>query len=232
MKLNKLKVGAVLAITAIIIVGQIPIKSNAQEIINQYDTILNESDNEKNIQVEISEKVRDKVSQEDIDSLINEAEDGDVILIHDVMLSEEDNKMDSNMIRPMIDSYRYTKTSKSNVKTNQNLGSQFVCSVAKGQTKTVNATYKMSATVKGSYENFLEITGKGSVSYSVEDKFTGPKDSNNSREYRIKFIGDKGNYIQRLYEVIGPKQSVIRTHKGTYTTPKKGLMYSIDRAIK
>ena len=193
---------------------------------------MTESNTEKNIQVEISEKVRDKVSQEEIDDLINEADDGDVILIHDVIYSEEDNEIDNNMIRPMIDSFRYTKTTKSNVKTNQNLGSKFVCSVAKGQTKTINATYKMSATVKGTYDNFLEITGKRSVSYTVEDKFTGPKGSKNSREYRIKFIGDKGNYTQKLYEIIGPKQSVIRTHKGTYTTPKKGLMYSIDRTIK
>ena len=125
----------------------------------------------------------------------------------------------------MIDSFRYTKTTKSNVKTNQNLGSKFVCSVAKGQTKTINATYKMSATVKGTYDNFLEITGKRSVSYTVEDKFTGPKGSKNSREYRIKFIGDKGNYTQKLYEIIGPKQSVIRTHKGTYTTHKKGIYH-------
>lgn len=231
MKLNKLKLGVILAITAIIGV-QIPIKSNALEVVNQYDTILTESNTEKNIQVEISEKVRDKVSQEEIDDLINEADDGDVILIHDVIYSEEDNEIDNNMMKPMIDSYRYTKTTKSNVKTNQNLGSKFVCSVAKGQTKTIKATYKMSATVKGTYDNFLEITGKRSVSYTVEDKFTGPKGSKNSREYRIKFIGDKGNYTQKLYEIIGPKQSVIRTHKGTYTTPKKGLMYSIDRTIK
>ena len=231
MKLNKLKLGAILALTVIIGI-QIPIKSNALEVVNQYDTILTESNTEKNIQVEISEKVRDKVSQEEIDDLINEADDGDVILIHDVIYSEEDNEIDNNMIRPMIDSFRYTKTTKSNVKTNQNLGSKFVCSVAKGQTKTINATYKMSATVKGTYDNFLEITDKRSVSYTVEDKFTGPKGSKNSREYRIKFIGDKGNYTQKLYEIIGPKQSVIRTHKGTYTTPKKGLMYSIDRTIK
>lgn len=231
MKLNKLKLGAILALTVIIGI-QIPIKSNALEVVNQYDTILTESNTEKNIQVEISEKVRDKVSQEEIDDLINEADDGDVILIHDVIYSEEDNEIDNNMIRPMIDSFRYTKTTKSNVKTNQNLGSKFVCSVAKGQTKTINATYKMSATVKGTYDNFLEITGKRSVSYTVEDKFTGPKGSKNSREYRIKFIGDKGNYTQKLYEIIGPKQSVIRTHKGTYTTPKKGLIYSIDRTIK
>lgn len=231
MKLNKLKLGAILSLTVIIGI-QIPIKSNALEVVNQYDTILTESNTEKNIQVEISEKVRDKVSQEEIDDLINEADDGDVILIHDVIYSEEDNEIDNNMIRPMIDSFRYTKTTKSNVKTNQNLGSKFVCSVAKGQTKTINATYKMSATVKGTYDNFLEITGKRSVSYTVEDKFTGPKGSKNSREYRIKFIGDKGNYTQKLYEIIGPKQSVIRTHKGTYTTPKKGLMYSIDRTIK
>lgn len=231
MKLNKLKLGTILALTVIIGI-QIPIKSNALEVVNQYDTILTESNTEKNIQVEISEKVRDKVSQEEIDDLINEADDGDVILIHDVIYSEEDNEIDNNMIRPMIDSFRYTKTTKSNVKTNQNLGSKFVCSVAKGQTKTINATYKMSATVKGTYDNFLEITGKRSVSYTVEDKFTGPKGSKNSREYRIKFIGDKGNYTQKLYEIIGPKQSVIRTHKGTYTTPKKGLMYSIDRTIK
>lgn len=231
MKLNKLKLGAILALTAIIGV-QIPIKSNALEVVNQYNTILTESNTEKNIQVEISEKVRDKVSQEEIDDLINEADDGDVILIHDVIYSEEDNEIDNNMMRPMIDSYRYTKTTKSNVKTNQNLGSKFVCSVAKGQTKTIKATYKMSATVKGTYDNFLEITGKRSVSYTVEDKFTGPKGSKNYREYRVKFIGDKGNYTQKLYEIIGPKQSVIRTHKGTYTTPKKGLMYSIDRTIK
>lgn len=231
MQLNKLKLGAILALTVIIGI-QIPIKSNALEVVNQYDTILTESNTEKNIQVEISEKVRDKVSQEEIDDLINEADDGDVILIHDVIYSEEDNEIDNNMIRPMIDSFRYTKTTKSNVKTNQNLGSKFVCSVAKGQTKTINATYKMSATVKGTYDNFLEITGKRSVSYTVEDEFTGPKGSKNSREYRVKFIGDKGNYTQKLYEIIGPKQSVIRTHKGTYTTPKKGLMYSIDRTIK
>lgn len=176
MKLNKLKLGAILALTVIIGI-QIPIKSNALEVVNQYDTILTESNTEKNIQVEISEKVRDKVSQEEIDDLINEADDGDVILIHDVIYSEEDNEIDNNMIRPMIDSFRYTKTTKSNVKTNQNLGSKFVCSVAKGQTKTINATYKMSATVKGTYDNFLEITGKRSVSYTVEDKFTGPKGS-------------------------------------------------------
>lgn len=204
MKLNKLKLGAILALTVIIGI-QIPIKSNALEVVNQYDTILTESNTEKNIQVEISEKVRDKVSQEEIDDLINEADDGDVILIHDVIYCEEDNEIDNNMIRPMIDSFRYTKTTKSNVKTNQNLGSKFVCSVAKGQTKTINATYKMSATVKGTYDNFLEITGKRSVSYTVEDKFTGPKGSKNSREYRIKFIGDKGNYTQKLYEIIGPK---------------------------
>lgn len=81
----------------------------------------------------------------------------------------------------MIDSYGYTKTTRSNVKTNQNLGRKFVCSVAKGQTKTINTTYKLSATVNGSYRYFLEITGEGSVSYSVEDTFTRPTSSKNSR---------------------------------------------------
>ena len=95
MKLNKLKLGAILALTVIIRI-QIPIKSNALEVVNQYDTILTESNTEKNIQVEISEKVRDKVSQEEIDDLINEADDGDVILIHDVIYSEEDNETDKD----------------------------------------------------------------------------------------------------------------------------------------
>lgn len=78
MKLNKLRIGTVLAITAIMIGGTIPIKSNAQEIINQYDTMLSENDdNEKKVQVEISDEIKDKVSQEEINTLIDEAKDGE-----------------------------------------------------------------------------------------------------------------------------------------------------------
>lgn len=46
MQLNKLKLGAILALTVIIGI-QIPIKSNALEVVNQYDTILTESNTEK-----------------------------------------------------------------------------------------------------------------------------------------------------------------------------------------
>lgn len=188
----------------------------------------------ENILVEINKNIENQVSSEEIKLLIEEAREGDKVVISDIFFNNNDMKdNEENTIRPRISYYSYTKTSKSNVKYNQFIGSKFVCSVSKGQKKSIKNTLSMSASVSGSYKKLIEITGNGSASISIDDTFSGPPENSkyNSREFRIKFVGETGKYTQRVYEVVGPKHNLKSTYTGTYKTPQKGLMYNIDKKI-
>ncbi|MEW8962480.1 hypothetical protein [Paraclostridium dentum] len=205
--------------------------------VNTYSDVSNhtyKNSKGENILVEINKDIENKVSDEEIKILIEEAREGDKVVVSDIFFNNNDiNENEGNDVRPRISYYSYTKTSKSNVKYNQLIGSKFICSVAKGQKRSIKRDFSMSSSVGGSYKKLIEITGNGKASYSVNNTFSGPPENSryNSREFRVKFVGESGRYTQRVYEVVGPKHNLKSTYTGTYKIPKKGLMYNIDRKI-
>lgn len=203
---------------------------------NTYININNIGEiNNSNIKINVREDVLSKVDQEELEQyvidLVNENPDAENINIIDVYSPDDVNNTPS--IENRIEASYRTSTTKSNVQKDVLLEKKFLFSLAKGQKRVINSTYTFNTSASGGYKNLAEITGKTSFSYRVTDTFYGPPESSksNSREFEIKFYGEKGNYVQKMYERLGNKETLKKTYSGTYKSAKKALKYSIDRKI-
>lgn len=110
----------------------------------------------------------------------------------------------------------------------------FVISVAKGQTVTLKSEYTgtLTGSISGDYfsKSNLGINLSVTCKYSTSYKFTGPTSGNyNSREYRVKYFREDGNYIQKdyCYKPTGDLYG-IRSCGGAYQEAVKYAAYSKD----
>lgn len=187
--------------------------------------------NDSGIKVSVKRDVLEKIDKEELNQmiidLVKDNDDGEDINIIDI--SEDYNDLP---IENRIEASYRTVTTKSNVQKNRVLEDRYLFSVARGQTKKVSSTYKYTASATGGYKNLSEITGSAVYTKSVVDTFTGPSSASyNTREYRIKFYGEKGNYVQKLYERLANKEKLKKTYSGTYKSAKKAMIYSKDKKI-
>lgn len=134
---------------------------------------------------------------------------------------------------PLGSTHKY-ETTKTVTVASRAVKDDFVISVAKGQTVTLKNEYSgtLKGSISGNYFNKANLGINLSVTckYSVTYKFTGPTSSNaNSREYRVKYFREDGNYVQKdyCYESNGNLYGV-RSHGGTYQEAVKYMSYSKD----
>lgn len=106
----------------------------------------------------------------------------------------------------------------------------FVTSVAKGQTTELSQDF--TASLSSSISNAFNIKQLGlnatvTKKYASKTAFAGPPESSyyNSREYRVKFYQDIGNFTQsKTYDF----KNFTYTN-GTFVEPTKSAAYSIDK---
>lgn len=187
-----------------------------------------------NINLEISESVKDQLSESEIMEIANEGKEDTTITIHEVVELPEINEDSFIQERLVIVPNFRIETSKSYTGSNKVLADKFVISVAKGQTTTLSRTFTHSVelSISGSYYSLVDLGLKQTVTatYSTTHQFSGPTTgSYNSREFRVKFYGDTGKYTQKKVRI--DNGSVTGTKTGTFTEPKKYAMYSIDKNI-
>ena len=135
--------------------------------------------------------------------------------------------------------YKNIKTTYSNKKSNQVLGDKFQFSVAKGESVTLTQDYEY--TFSGSFTGSPFASASLGVGVSITGKYTksttysGPSNSSpyNSREFRLKILGETGNWAQtadKWLMVNGKYTSFISSvsSNGTYKKPTSWLDYSVD----
>lgn len=146
---------------------------------------------------------------------------------------ETENPSTRSWSPPIGSTHKY-KTTKTVTVPSRVIRDDFVISVAKGQTTTLKKEYSgtLTGSISGQYFNKANLGIKLSVTckYSISHKFTGPTAANaNSREYRVKFFREDGNYVQKDY-CYKPNGSLygIRSHGGDYQEAVKYASYSKD----
>lgn len=119
------------------------------------------------------------------------------------------------------------------------LNNYFVISVAKGATTTLSAewkkTVKSSVSINSNAQGIpaplagkLEVSAEVTARYTVTRKFQGPPEESpyNSRQYRVRFYGDKGTWTGIAESQVNPANRP--KVSGTWTKPTRYAEYSID----
>lgn len=108
----------------------------------------------------------------------------------------------------------------------------FVISVAKGQTVTLTETYQGGASVEiETGTPYIEaLIGTGiTCTYEKTQKFSGPPEESqfNSRSFYVKYLGQRNEWVQKQYYY----GMVMGVASGTAVIPTEYQAYSIDRFV-
>lgn len=157
-------------------------------------------------------------------------------------LKWENAVLDNELVMPLA-GWTYSDIVVKTESTNVTLADKFIISVAKGAKTTLSKEF--SATVSASVNlssSGGQNTGKPSAGQlgvaasvtakcSVTRQFSGPPESStaNSREYRARFIGDKGTWSATAILQVNP--TARPKINGTWSSPTKWAEYSIDKKI-
>ena len=157
-------------------------------------------------------------------------------------LKWENAVLDNELVMPLA-GWTYSDIVVKTGSTNVTLADKFIISVAKGAKTTLSKEF--SATVSASVNlssSGGQNTGKPSAGQlgvaasvtakcSVTWQFSGPPESStaNSREYRARFIGDKGTWSATAILQVNP--TARPKINGTWSSPTKWAEYSIDKKI-
>ena len=153
-------------------------------------------------------------------------------------LKWENAVLDNELVMPLA-GWTYSDIVVKTGSTNVTLTDKFIISVAKGAKTTLSKEF--SATVSASVNlssSGGQNTGKPSAGQlgvtakcSVTRQFSGPPESStaNSREYRARFIGDKGTWSATAILQVNP--TARPKINGTWSSPTKWAEYSIDKKI-
>ena len=157
-------------------------------------------------------------------------------------LKWENAVLDNELVMPLA-GWTYSDIVVKTESTNVTLADKFIISVAKGAKTTLSKEFsaKVSASVHLSSSGG-QTTGKPSAGQlgvaasvtakcSVTRQFSGPPESStaNSREYRARFIGDKGTWSATAILQVNP--TARPKINGTWSSPTKWAEYSIDKKI-
>lgn len=134
--------------------------------------------------------------------------------------------------------YKYSTTKKIVLK-NCEMKNSFVISVAKGMKTTLERSFTASVTTKMSGDTpyiSLECNARVEAKYSTKQEFSGPPENSryNSREYRVRFLGNKYSWKQTKFKVSnnGKKVQKVATRSGNYIKPSNYALYSVDRRMQ
>lgn len=131
---------------------------------------------------------------------------------------------------PSITPRSFTNISKTVTDTGVALKRSFVISVARGQTVTLSRTWtdSVSASVTGMLTSGqLGLNASVQASYSISSTFTGPDAPYNSRDYYVRFYGNKGTWkAYFIYDINPARQEWVN---GTFIEPTHYSSYSVDK---
>ena len=177
----------------------------------------------------------ESVPQEVIDSIIKDNPGAGAITILEYGNCE--NSSETNSSSRINSGYVNAKETLSNVKTNVTIDDQFKFSVAKGESTTLTKEY--TGSFKGKFSktpfkvfNNVEVTV--SATYKKATTYAGPAEGSqfNSREFRIKFFGETGNFVQTADKITIVNGTITGSTpvrvEGSYTKPLNFAKYSID----
>jgi len=182
---------------------------------------------------------KDRLSDNLIKDIAEQADISDNVTIHDIIepsscitipnnagiLNSKNNRFSLNAAQPESLLYRYEVTKKYTDRSP--LAAQLIISVAYGETATLKSsiTVTNSATISGATklpdEGLAELNASlnASVTYTYEKgrTFLGPSKGYTSRQYYSTRFHDRGNYIVRkINRITG---NVSETYTGTYGEP-------------
>lgn len=149
----------------------------------------------------------------------------------------------SNMVQPAAYGWSYSNVVVTKTTSDAVLGDYFIISVARGAEKTLSSTW--TRTISSSLQvatsstddfpvpstNTLGISASITSSYTTTLLFHGPEESSpyNSRQYRVKFYGDKGTWsATAIWDFNIMRRSQLT---GTWIKPTYYAEYSIDQLI-
>ena len=155
-------------------------------------------------------------------------------------LKWENAVLDNELVMPLA-GWTYSDIVVKTGSTNVTLADKFIISVAKGAKTTLSKEF--SATVSASVNlsssggqnkpsaGQLGVAASVTAKCSVTRQFSGPPESStaNSREYRARFIGDKGTWSATAILQVNP--TARPKINGTWSSPTKWAEYSIDKKI-
>lgn len=137
----------------------------------------------------------------------------------------------------------YISTTKSVTQSNVTLDDRHIISCAKGVTKTLTATFShtvnseisLSASIGGegipaAAAADLGIASSSTVTITTTVSYSGPPEDSeaNSREFRVRWYGDSGNWSGTLQHVVSGETA---SASGTWTGVVGSVEYAVDRFI-
>ncbi len=197
-------------------------------ILNAFTLVSAEQNQQPKIIVKDGLVVPDEVIQ---DIIRTNPDAGQITLL-------EYGTFNKNNIEPYaINTKRYFNIVKNVTKSDILVKDSFVTSVAKGQSKTLSASWteSLSCSISGEISSTkLGISKSISKTYTKTDRFDGPPENSpyNSREFRVKFYQDKGTYTADWIDGNCATFCTQGTESGSYTEPTYFYAYSVDRNIR
>ena len=183
-----------------------------------------------------------KVPQWVVDDLLSAYPDAAAIHIYD--WHADDARGRKQTINPLAYGWDYEDISVKTTATGVTLHDVFLHSVAKGEesklsatwSKTFSASLAITATEDSSVSSpssgTLGVSGSVTATYSTSVTFFGPPESSpyNSREYRVRFYGNRGTWSATAVRTVNPARRP--RISGTWEKPLSYARYSIDKKIE
>lgn len=139
--------------------------------------------------------------------------------------------------------WNYVDKKVTTTNTDVKLSDYFVISVAKGSqltlstefNKTVSSSISVTVSAPGvstPSATALGVSNSVTAKISVSKVFNGPPETSsaNSREYRVRFYGDKGTWSCTAVWTVNPANRP--TLSGTWQKPTRWAEYSVDKYIQ
>jgi len=185
------------------------------------------------VEVRIPSNYAEFLTDEELRSLIkdNQLEDGAAVNIERVVTINAP-KSGGDLLQKILPEPIFTyKTDVRPVGGEQTMSDWFLTSVAKGQTTKIRRKFSHTEKLSASQDYYGKLGIENTVTAEVEKEETrvGPPEGSayNSREFRIRFLGQNYNWTQTLYW-LGNYHSQT---SGTATSPTRYYEYSIDRYV-
>ena len=171
--------------------------------------------------------------------LIKENPDAGVINITDYGVAEQSPELPE--IEPAAVYYGEVTTTTKVTTPERLVKDEFKFSVAKGEEVTLSKTYEGSLTGNVTGIPFKKASIGASITikatYEKGTTYNGPSENSiyNSREFRMKFYEEVGEYTQTRMSYLVFEGRIIaeeeQTTSGTYNKPTRYLSYSIDKMV-
>ncbi len=188
--------------------------------------------NNKDYNVKIKDNAKGQLTTDMIKNIIQkDPTEGDII-VYDVGTQQNDLQT----VKPMALPYFDITLEKTYSAYNMLHGTDFVTSVAKGETYqfSKSITFTNSASITGGATPFdIGITSSQSKTYQETWTFNGPPESSsyNSRSFYIDWYDNGGVYNRTCYLVNSNLRELQWSQMGVFYEPSKYVTYSRDSKI-